>query len=113
MDNILRDIILFKQSIGEQVSYQSTNSKHEYDLQIVPRACDKQQFLRRAKRSKWIENTLTNVIADGSVEDGLQCVLDYMLRYKKDETMKVMHDLGIMPKVMDKYGRRSCWHPCH
>ena len=62
MDNILRDIVRFKQSINEEVSFESINSYRTYNLQVIPMAEDNRDFHRRAKDDNWVENLLSNII---------------------------------------------------
>ena len=103
MDNILRDIVRFKQSINEEVSFESVNSHRSYALQVIPMAQDNRDFHRRTKDDRWVENLLSNVISDGNIHDGFECILDYMLRHYEVETRETLQSLGISPKIMNAH----------
>ena len=103
MDNILRDIVRFKQSINEEVSFESINSYRTYTLQVIPMAADNRDFHRRAKDDNWVENLLSSIISQGEIHYGFECILDHMLRHYEDETRATLQSLGISPKIMNEY----------
>lgn len=90
MDNLLREIILFKQEHNEELTFQSTNSRHDYILQTIPTAKNTQAFQTKGKRNKWIEPFLSKIVANGKVDDGFECIVGYMLLQHEESTRKVL-----------------------
>ena len=61
-------------------------------------ANDDEQFLRRAKNTRWIESSLEAALPNVSLDEGISCLLDYLLMKHGDVTREKLQDLGVLPK---------------
>ena len=72
-------------------------------MQKIITAEDDEQFLRRAKNTRWIESSLQASLPNVSLDEGIGCLLDYLLTKHGDVTREKLRDLGVLPKKMNAY----------
>lgn len=112
-ENVLREIILFKKSIGEEAITEARNSKTKRLLVPIPVSNDKNAFYKRAKTDGWIEGLLKQALVDknkdeeGNVNDAIHGLIEYFVRRHRQVTFEALQSLNILPSDDDGGGKRK------
>ena len=102
MDNLLREIVKFKQDHNEPLTYESTNSRKTTRLMEVPQA-NESDFYKKAKYSKWLDEMYLGCTTSNSASSGIKCILDFTLKRYRTEFESVLRENGLLPKIMNEY----------
>ena len=103
MDNMLREIIKFKEKHNEQITYESSNSRYKYKLVKIPCSSDSSTFYSNATKLAWIDEILSASVEDDEVEDAIHCFIDYLSTKYGDTVRDHFRNLGLIPKQMDEF----------
>ena len=102
MDNIMREIIEFKKSRNEEISYESINSNKKTTLCEVPLAPE-EKFYKRAVNNRWLETVAQSCTTDGSIRSGILSMFNYFFRRHRLDIEQALDDNGLLPKVMSEF----------
>jgi hypothetical protein len=98
MQGLTKEILDFNEQRKEPTTVLSYTGEHKYHVQKIITAEDDEQFLRRAKNTRWIESSLEAALPNVSLDEGISCLLDYLLTKHGDVTREKLRDLGVLPK---------------
>jgi hypothetical protein len=96
-ENVLREIIQFKKSIGETALYEQFCDK--FLLVSVPVVNKKSSFIKRAENDKWIETILRHSLVDKAKEeddntkDAIYCMMKYLVDRHEKVVFEALKDI--------------------
>lgn len=103
MQGLLKDVVTYHQVNDEPLEYTSWNGKVKYQLLQVPVSNDGDEFQRKACRLNWIEEIFQKSLDEGSEEDAMKAMLDYLVTRHPDLTKERLRELGLTPKRINEY----------
>lgn len=93
MQNLLREMVSFMEEIGEDVAYDTANSKYEHKLlKVSTRKSD--------KSCPDIKQVLKKLFDMGNSTQLIGAMMEYLLDNHKDETLNVLREERLIPKVI-------------
>ena len=103
MDGLFRQALDFNANNNAETRYESWTTKLNYHILKIPTAEDINEFIKKAKEERWIEEMLTKVVKDGEVEEGIEYMLEYLIKHHKESTQCILVKLGLSPKQMTAF----------
>jgi hypothetical protein len=105
-ENVLREIIKYKQTIDEDLTIEASNSK-KCLLVSIPVVNHKKAFYKRAKNDRWIENILRHALVDkekeeeDNMKDEIYSVVQYLVNRHRKVVLEALGDLKVLPPPLD------------
>ena len=95
-DNLLRQLVAFLESKGEALKYETSNSKYQHQfLKVSSRKTDSSKID--------VKNLLDQVFDIGDESSTVCSLLEYLLDNYEDETLTMLREQRLIPKVMNEY----------
>ena len=103
MDGLFRQACQFNANNNADIRFESWTAKLNYHILQVPVAEDNDEFIRKAKEDRWIEEMLVKAVKDGELEEGIECMLEYLIKHHKETTQGILVKLGLSPQQMTAF----------
>lgn len=119
----MRDMFNFAEANNECIEFESWNEHYTNRVIRVP-VVDEDNFVKRAKNTKWMKNVLTSalkkeepeasntIFKEEKVGNSIRCLIDYCHTVHPKETEEALTDLGLAPKPMNEYEMAATMKEC-
>ena len=103
MDGLTLQVFDFNATNKADTKYESWTTQLNCHVLKMPIANDEDDFSRKTKEEKWIEEMPKKAVKDGEVEEGIEYMLEYLIKHHGVTTKGILLKLGLSPKQMTAF----------